>query len=630
MASLADKNLSQQAQDEINQITADAQAGKIKWADANKAANEVRAREGADYTVGRDGTTTYDDGSTISSFKTGSKRSGGKASGGGSVAGNAPVSAPAVVDPWADMTYTRRAGAAVHNPALEITKAPSLAGQSVKIGDYTVTFDERGYARRRVKDGGASATGNIRTAKAYDSADHLQAYQAAMAGDWDTAYKYINRLGTPTENGEVDMTAAKQYAYELQNEFGYDADQYYNQRYDEAYGGGSAATWDATNGAVKTYQDLLALLGNESAQQVVGAQIAGNPAVYTPVATGGETAEAPQFGADADSLKASLSVVSGGGGNGISLGGDYDLSELIRAQKESELEKKLASLKSAFDKSESALDDALERVPQEYDSARNEAAAQYAIAQRAFDERAVASGLNSGTTGQAALARNSVLQKNLSQIAQNEANAISDIELQRAQLIAEYQAAIEGALAEGEAELAAMLYEEMVRVQNLEREDAMLAAQQAEEERELALKYAAEFGVDPNALIAMWGGGGADIPYATGPVTNPTAYPSPAAPVGNQTVDNGGLPSNAIRKMQAYFGADVDGSWGPASRAKAGNKSATDAWNEYITAVMPSIEQAVGMNRTSTGQYSAIRRMSENGEITEDVAEALLEKFGLL
>ena len=82
MASLADKNLPQAAQDKINQITADAQAGKISWADANKQANQVRQDNGADYTVSANGTTTYDDNSTISSYKTGSQTSGGKASGG--------------------------------------------------------------------------------------------------------------------------------------------------------------------------------------------------------------------------------------------------------------------------------------------------------------------------------------------------------------------------------------------------------------------------------------------------------------------------------------------------------------------------------------------------------------------
>lgn len=77
MSSLADKNLSQSAQKEINDITAKAQSGQMTWAAANKAANDVRAREGANYTVSAKGTTSYNDGSSISSYKSGSKASGG-------------------------------------------------------------------------------------------------------------------------------------------------------------------------------------------------------------------------------------------------------------------------------------------------------------------------------------------------------------------------------------------------------------------------------------------------------------------------------------------------------------------------------------------------------------------------
>jgi len=281
MASLADKNLSKEAQDEINRITVSAQKGETPWEEANKAANEVRAREGADYTVSRDGTTTYDDGSTISSFKTGSKRSSsGKASSGGSPKVTGPVS---TVDAWDTMTYHRQPGLAVHGTAQELTRAPALAGQSVKIGDYTVTFDERGYARKKVKDGGASATGSVRTSKNYDSADHLQAYLAAMAGDWDQAASFYNNVGSQEpvdEYGNRDLSESKQYAYELKNEFGYNANQYYNSRYDQAYGAGSAAVWDATNGAIKTYGELVEALGPEKAQQVVTEQIGKNPSIY--------------------------------------------------------------------------------------------------------------------------------------------------------------------------------------------------------------------------------------------------------------------------------------------------------------------------------------------------------------
>ena len=80
---------------------------------------------------------------------------------------------------------------------------------------------------------------------------------------------------------------------------------------------------------------------------------------------------------------------------------------------------------------------------------------------------AVANGLNTGTTGQAALAQDVVLQQNLSQIDREQAEKTAAIDLQRSQLDTEYRNAIAKAEATGDAELANALYEEYVRQQNL-------------------------------------------------------------------------------------------------------------------------------------------------------------------
>lgn len=641
MASLADKNLPQAAQDEINRITADAQAGKISWSDANAAANKVRQDNGADYTVSAKGTTTFDDNSTISSYKTGSQTSDGKAKD--------------FIDEWnnnADVSFDKNDYFTPVNTAQQGLKAfptnTALAGKLIEYdtpyGVQYVKYDNTGKPIKMYRTDEDPAPERYTTMHANDSAWHQAAYQAAMMGEWDAVGQYLSKISdtfgkvgeNDGENPGLDLSAAKMYWGELSRQFDYDAETYTNKRYDAAYGPNAAAVWDATNGAVRTYADLVNIVGAEKAQQMVEGQIATNPSKYQ-TAGGGTTGGAPatqQFGSDAQTLGASLSANFGNGsgiGNGVvGGGGSYDLSEVIRSQKEAELEAKLANLKGAFNKSEASLNDALAKLPQEFDAARNEIAGQSAIAQRAFDERAVASGLSSGASGQAALARSSVLQKGLAEIAQGQANAASEIELQKALLVAELEAAISEALAQGEAELAAMLYNEMIRVQELEREDALIEAQREAEQNELALKYAAELGLDASSLLGMGSSGGAGATggvQAQGTATNPTAKQNPEKPA-ERTVDNGGLPSNAIRKMQAYYGASVDGSWGPESRAKAGNKSATEAWNEYIAAAMPGLEQAVGMNRTATGRVNAIHRLIENGEITEPVAEALLIKFG--
>lgn len=137
----------------------------------------------------------------------------------------------------------------------DMSRNKNLAGQSVKQGGYTVTYDKNGYAKKAVKDGGASATSSKKTTHANDSAAHKEAYEAAKRGDWDAVGIAVNKIGMSGgtySDGSYDMRDANSYMQELQDEFGYNARDYYNKKYDDAYGAGSSDVYDATNGAVKT------------------------------------------------------------------------------------------------------------------------------------------------------------------------------------------------------------------------------------------------------------------------------------------------------------------------------------------------------------------------------------------
>ena len=125
---------------------------------------------------------------------------------------------------------------------------------------------------------------------------------------------------------------------------------------------------------------------------------------------------------------------------------------------------------------------ALARLPQTYDAARNAVAGQNAIARMSFDERANAMGLGSGARGQADLARSSVYRGTLAGIDREQANAASDIELTKANLQSQYETAIAQAKANSDATLANALYQELVRVQDLTRNDAQRA-------QNIALQY---------------------------------------------------------------------------------------------------------------------------------------------
>lgn len=124
-----------------------------------------------------------------------------------------------------------------------------------------------------------------------------------------------------------------------------------------------------------------------------------------------------------------------------------------------------AQLKAAYDRNVGALDEAQKNIPQIFRSARNQTAAESAVAGANFNEYAAAQGLGSGSATQAQLARTNALQGGLTAIDQQQANALADIEAERAQLMQQYQTAITEAKSQNKAALADALYSEMLRLQ---------------------------------------------------------------------------------------------------------------------------------------------------------------------
>ena len=167
------------------------------------------------------------------------------------------------------MASASKTKSAVNNKALT-QRNSDYAGQSVKQGDYTVRYGNQGQVNGYVKDGGASATAQYQTTHANDSEYHKAAYQAAQAGNWDEAGRIMNQYseanGQTGETGVLNLKASNDYLRELQNQFGYNATTYYDKLYDQAHGERSAATYDATGGAIKTYAQLVNAVGADKAQ----------------------------------------------------------------------------------------------------------------------------------------------------------------------------------------------------------------------------------------------------------------------------------------------------------------------------------------------------------------------------
>lgn len=151
------------------------------------------------------------------------------------------------------------------------------------------------------------------------------------------------------------------------------------------------------------------------------------------------------------------------------------LQEQDRRAQAAQKEAALAKLKSAYSKTMSELDAQADKLPARYQAAMNSAATQSAMAKKAFDERAAASGLNSGASGQAALDASAAYQGNLSNLRQAKAQDQADIDRSKATLRAQYELAIAQAEAEGDLALAEALKESLVLGTKWAREDEQTA-----------------------------------------------------------------------------------------------------------------------------------------------------------
>ena len=145
---------------------------------------------------------------------------------------------------------------------------------------------------------------------------------------------------------------------------------------------------------------------------------------------------------------------------------DNNLSTLLKEQYAAQKEYELSQLKSAYDKNVQALDEKAAAIPAQYETAKNEFAVQNAIAKKNFNEQAAATGLNTGTSGQAELARSNAYLSALSKLNRSEAETEQALERDRLSLQTDYQNAIAAQKAANEAELKSALYQEMVRSGN--------------------------------------------------------------------------------------------------------------------------------------------------------------------
>lgn len=481
--------------------------------------------------------------------------------------------------------YTQ--GGVTYSVGADMSRRTDLAGKAQVSNGYTVFYDDNGYAYKAVK-GVADYTphqdinagnGSYGTSGAWTDNEMLSAL------DRSKIQEIRNRL----QRGEITGDQANQAANAIRAGYGYTIDK---------------NGYVTDNGALSAVNDRRKQLGlstgPESAEldyyrYLMGTDTSPSAQVNGKVQPFGDYL-AENGGVQAGSQQRVTDINAGGtpasnftaqAGTRYDIGDGNDYLKELYAKK---VAAELAALKSAYEQNTATLDASRAQIAPVYDIARNSAANQNALSRGAFQEMAVANGLNTGTTGQAALAQDVVLQQNLSQIDREQAEKTAAIDLQRSQLDTEYRNAIAKAEATGDAELANALYDEYVRQQNQEVKQTAAATATTTAKPILTasqVQSALKNGIVTDDVISAfdyyYGQGSYDALYGTGKLKAGTTGTAKTGSKrsGKSSYSNGSLTNEQVKQLQKYYGVTADGKWGTNSKKAAGGLTADQAWSKY-------------------------------------------------
>lgn len=322
-----------------------------------------------------------------------------------------------------------------------------------------------------------------------------------------------------------------------------------------------------------------------------------------------------------------------------------DLSGYLNDMYNAYTQAQLAQLESAYQQNLAGLQADAEKIPEIYQGARNEAASQNDIARLAFNEYANARGLNTGTSGQAALANSAVLQSNLTDISTQESDAMAENALQQQQLAIQYRNAAVQAQAEGNYQLAQALYDEYVRQDNASMQSAQLAQDQANWEAQFNTglnQWQQEFDASQQQYQDSLAAQNREYAYNLAM----TMLAAGVMPDTNTLSQAGISTADAMNMRLAALQADSNGSSGSGGGDDSDEEdlsgpitsdfyNATGSYRYESPGVLFTDGQLnrfgfeVGMNRTDNGRQQAIKDALDEGKITEAQARELLAQFGL-
>ena len=139
-------------------------------------------------------------------------------------------------------------------------------------------------------------------------------------------------------------------------------------------------------------------------------------------------------------------------------------SDYINGVYDAQLEAQKQALESAYNQKEAEYAAAEAKIPAQYDAQRNALSAQNEIEKANFNEQAAASGLNAGAGSQARLSQSNAYQQGMTALGKAQADAASNLQLERTKAKTAYQDAIQQAIKDNDARRAQALYEEAQRI----------------------------------------------------------------------------------------------------------------------------------------------------------------------
>ena len=502
-------------------------------------------------------------------------------------------------------------GGVTYRVGADMSRRPDLAGKYAISNGYTVYYDDDGYAKNAVK-------GVVDYTPHQDINAGNGTYNSA--GAWtdnevltEADRQKIADIRAQMQAGLISGDRANQLANEIRSGYGYTIDKAGN------------------------VTDLGAMSAVDARRQAWGLPING---VSAEMQNYLQLMEPEQQTTDPYALLASqykLGNSKSGGNSNVDYG---DAFQYIRDMYDANSASQLAALKSTYEQNVLDYQAQDDLISAEAQRQRNQAASQNDLQRMYMNEMGIMQGLNTGATGQMALAQSAALQGSFADIGAQEQQALADSALERSKLKVQYSAAVDQAIAQNNYELANALYQEYVRQDNLAQQKAAAALEQQnwlaqfnyqKEQDALAQQnWQAQFDYqkaqdDLNYQLTLQKLYGANVGSGS---TGSTRSTGNRNTIGG--VNNGNLTSEQVKVLQNYYGVNADGLWGNASSAAAGGMTADQAWEAFQNGPLKSIEQSVGMNRTDTGKVAAIQKALNEGKITEAQAEAMLRKFGLM